>query len=42
MAVPTLRTPTFDDLGSDDIVLKKDTSTDAGKNFINSMMALQA
>lgn len=41
MQVPAFRTPTFDDLGKDDIVLKKDTSTDSAKNFLNSMMALQ-
>lgn len=41
MQVPAFRTPTFDDLGSDDLVLKKDTSTDSGKNFLQSMLALQ-
>jgi hypothetical protein len=38
MNVPEFKTPTFDD---DDIVLKKDTSTDSAKNFIQSMMNLQ-
>jgi hypothetical protein len=38
MRVLQIDTPNFDD---DDIVLKKDTSTDSAKNFLQSMMNLQ-
>jgi hypothetical protein len=38
MRVPQIETPAYDD---DDIVLKKDTSTDSAKNFLQSMMNLQ-
>jgi hypothetical protein len=38
MRVPQFDTPNFDD---DDLVLKKDTSTDSAKNFLQSMMNLQ-
>lgn len=41
MNVPSIRTPSFDDDPVDDIVLKRDTSTDSAQNFLNSMLALQ-
>jgi hypothetical protein len=41
MALPPISTPSFDDDDEDTIVLKKDTSTDSCRNFINSMLNLQ-
>lgn len=38
MRVSQVENPVYDD---DDIVLKKDTSTDSAKNFLQSMMNLQ-
>ncbi len=42
LQVPTFNTPAFDDLSNGELVIKKDTSIDAGKNFLQSMMNLQA
>ena len=41
LTVTQVRTPNLDDSSDDDIVLKKDTSTDSAKNFLDSMLALQ-